>query len=177
MSKRYGRNQKRKHREEIARLSAALTMESATLAMLRQAHARLQVERDDIVRTIARRVPHSAMIPAEVAEWGKPGPLTIPILCNSHVIYREDEHRHAPISTVRIDLTALRVEIEDNFEQHTKEVHMRLGQYAGRYGISLDALGRREFADNIADQVGHEMAESLRRTLKSESRQHAEATP
>lgn len=169
MSKRYGRNQKRRHRERIAALESGLArmgeMYNRDVKGLRQTLDDARRERDGIVETIRRRLPYSAMLPPRAI--GGPGGHFRYATDDVRAVIREAESAIGDMScsTVTVDLHALEAAIHDNLATLEREVHVRLADRAMRYAVSSAALAqsahRSAIEHEIARTVARAMADAL----------------
>lgn len=169
MSRRYGRNQKRHHREEIARLNQAYAMAdglSKRLATdLRDAKGTIT----EMLTIIDAVCSHSVAIPAKKLNGQGPRDRCqvegFPPIDFSEVI--GGEYAPSAVSFRRIDLYALRVFLESRREQFQAAVHLEYsaGTHSA-YMISEDALRalpREMLMHRLVPDIGRCLIEHLRK--------------
>lgn len=168
MSRRYGRNQKRRHREEIARLNQAYTLTDGLLK-------RISTDLRDAKGTIAEMLTiidavcsHSVALPPKKVTGSKP-------MNYYRVGVREIEFSDvigsdccpSAVSFRTIDLYALRVFLESRHEQFQAAVHLdySAGPHSA-YMISEEALRslpREMLLHRLAPDIGRCLIEHLRK--------------
>lgn len=153
MSKRYGRNQKRRHRERIAALEEAYNRD---VPMLQSSLAKVRRERDEIVETVTRRLPFSAMLP----------PRTLRAQINGAAFcYPRLGRYDDPPGEVRVDLHKLEVAIEEDIERLLYEIHVRLESRGCYYAVSRQVLAEASYRGVIEHHVAQEVARRMGETI------------
>jgi len=150
MSRRYGRNQKRHHREEIARLNQETERLNLAYSMADGLSKHLATDLRDAKDTISEMITiidavcrHSVAIPAKQLKGKGPRDRCqvedLPPIDFSEVI--DGKYAPSAVSFRRIDLYALRVFLESRREQFQAAVHLEYsaGPHSS-YMISEEAL-------------------------------------
>lgn len=169
MSKRYGRNQKRHHREEIARLNQVAAMSDGLLK-------RITADLRDAKGTIAEMLTiidavccHSVAIPAKQLRGQGPRDRCqvedFPPIDFSAVV--GGDCAPSAVSFRRIDLYALRVFLESRRDQFSAAVHLdySAGPHSA-YMISeegLRSLPREMLMHKLVPDIGLALIEHLRK--------------
>lgn len=167
MSRRYGRNQKRRHREEIARLNQVNTMADG---LLKRISADLQDAKDTIsemLEIIESVSTHSVAIPPKKKTGTRAMDhywVEVRDINFNHVI--GGNYAPSAVSFRTIDLYALRVFLESRREQFQAAVHLEYsaGQHSA-YMISEEALRslpREMLLRRLAPDIGRCLIEHLR---------------
>lgn len=168
MSRRYGRNQKRRHREEIARLNQVNAMADGLLkrisADLRDAKGTIS-EMLEIIESVSR---HSVAIPPK-KEVGTRAMdhcrVGVQDISFAHVI--GGDYAPSAVSFRTIDLYALRVFLESRREQFQAAVHLEYS--AGPHSVymiseeALRLLPREMLAHRLAPDIGRCLIEHLQK--------------
>lgn len=165
MSRRYGRNQKRRHREEIARLNQAYAMAdglSKQLATdLRDAKGTIA----EMMTIIDSVCSHSVALPPKQLRGQGPRDRYLPPIDFSEVI--GGDYAPSAVSFRRIDLYALRVFLESRRDQFSAAVHLEYsaGPHSA-YMISEDGLRsmpREMLMHRLVPDIGRALIEHLRK--------------
>lgn len=160
MSRRYGRNQKRKHREEIARLRREMEAEvkenRRAILKYAEALAAQRREMEGLVEEIRAVCKDSALLPArEVALPGE-GPwrmaLQEPIRIRSRLF---NDSLVEPMMISTVDIYEVRAFLEEHLDTFRKIVHVKLPDREVRLAVSREAMaafgrhGLRQVAENL----------------------------
>lgn len=170
MSKRYGRNQKWKHLEEIARLRAEVESSREQCNSLYSAVVEANSTIDGMVSIIKDVCRNSVAIPPETVIGVAPpdGHMRMPFLDRPvSVSYRNGDcacSHHAR----HVDLYQLRIFLKDHAQMFCLAVHMRLGNKCeSAYMISKEA-----FESLPVDLILKYMGEDVVRGLIGEIKAH-----
>ena len=174
MGKRYGRNQKRKHREEIAQLRETHNMDVSLMGRLTRRSENAEQTVQEVFKTIGNVCKNSIAIPPKDIEVNRalPNHFSVeqsPSLSEfgpieNHTI-REMSNEFAQYRVV--DLYRLEIFVEDNRDQMGKAVHVTLsnGKHSA-YMISDSALASISTME-LTDRLLPEVTVALVRHLKS----------
>jgi hypothetical protein len=156
MSKRYGRSQKRKHREKIARISEAYDRE---LGLLRYTSRRLDdIERKykDVCEEIRRIVPNSSLLePEEILKDGQLPPyFRVPKREKLMAIPLESlgPMEAAEYHAITLELIGIAAEYD---EFHNRQ-HIKI---QSRFGSAAYYMTRQAIIDNDINWLAKEVAE------------------
>lgn len=177
MSRRYGRNQKRRHREEIARLGAEVSRMSSAYQLtdglsaelgrkLRQAQEQLR----EMVEIIERVCPHSVALPPKGVVGGaarnhyrlQARPPGLTVAAGGNVMLPSWSE------AMVVDLFRLRMVLEERREQFAAAVHLVYADPGARpagYMISrtaLAALPEEVLLRQLLPDVGRQLLQLMR---------------
>lgn len=173
VSRRYGRNQKRRHREEIAQLRAAHGMNEA---LLRDQGRRLREARETIremVRIIEAVCPYSVALPPKdmALHYGRHCRLEVRPPLSEMVFGPGDAVGFAPVEGRMVDLHALEMYLEERRDQFQMAVHLRYEGDGGRWGYMLSESALRSMPEEVIlrgllPEVGRQMIRALKEGLR-----------
>lgn len=160
--KRYGRNQKRAHREEIARLKAEVQrLEADALVSLRsinrysEALAAQVREMEVLVKEIRTVCRHSALLPAHEVALPGDGPWELALNDRRPLLHLANLPEEPWVSIATVSVYEVRALLERSLETFRKIVHVKLPDREVRFAISREAMtafgrhGLREVARNL----------------------------
>jgi len=168
MSKRYGRNQKRAHREEIARLKTALLMEQGLREYFADKYYRANGQIKEMVSIITSVCEYSVVLPPKIIKGrGKmdyyrlAAPTRVPDIV--------DIWRPLSVDSLQtIDLFALKVYLEKHYERFSIALHLEYSAGGhSAYMISEAALQRMSDED-ITRKITPEVAKALVKHFRKE---------
>lgn len=186
MSKRYGRNQKRRHRETIAQLETEkrglILWEQAKAEERRILEARLQDQKAhvrEIADTINGVVAYSALLPPRQGPFGRdPGdnPLRVRLVQRRTMLDRcvPDREGVLPadldVPILELDLWELRTILEKNLETFARLVHMLLPGPAGMVYRVSEATYRQLQRAHALPEVARIIFQQILKALQAADR-------
>jgi hypothetical protein len=158
MSKRFGRNQKRKLTAELKESHAALVNQINTSQSIRKEQRHLEYELKQVIDLVERFSRNSAAIPPKSIEGNDRDSYRLPIFESSLFA---NVSSFMPSTSMRasrtIDLHKLEMHIEDNLENFQNCVHIKFGNFSrSPYAMSFDA-----FVKAPSHYVVHNIANSM----------------
>lgn len=171
MGKRYGRNQKRRHREEIKKLSSELVSCRKTGAiatnLLSESRAKInrqQKQLEDIISSIKRVARFSSCVPPETRQVnGRYDQYRV----ESRQPFSMDDLDIGSISFEVIDLYRLECFVRDHWKKFSKSAHLRLSNgKESVYMISEEALrniSTRELIERLLPDLAEQLISHLKR--------------
>lgn len=168
MSKRYGRNQKRQHLEEIARLNEALAMSEGLAAHLAKELRQARETIDQMIQEIEAVCEYSAALPPKEVKGSAPVDhyqVGIPEL-PPHSRVTMDDVVPSKVSISTVNVSALRSYLRQHHKDFCLAVHLEysVGRHSA-YMISEAALYRMP-DDVLFRRVALDIVEKLIRHLK-----------
>lgn len=171
MSRRFGRNQKRKMRAEIADAEAIAGQAQATNAVLRDTNQRLR-ERLSYIDDAARRLEYTALLPAGAVNIGPGSPRQpwrlAPRAPCSLRFFPDDVSAVSDYDAAYhvVDMLSLSYAIDDRPEAFTQDVHFYVegsGKFTGQwaYRVSESALMKGGMAPDVRKRFALEIAKNL----------------
>lgn len=163
MSKRYGRNQKRRARERIGdleRASAMLTLERGRLIerlIEQERHCR------EIAETINEVVQHSALLPPQKLGLDLHGSNPARLRLTPRRRRSLASQREASFSILELDLWLLKATLEENILAFERTVHVLLPGASGiEYRITADVARQVSLLPEVARQIYNEVVQAMR---------------
>jgi hypothetical protein len=156
MSKRFGRNQKRKMREQLQGLQKKDASNAHNLAYYRKQVASLESELRRVIETVESICTYSAAIPAKVRtdrpygdRWEVP---LVERLSNFSVA----DHASDPWGILRtIDCYALKIYLEEHLGTFSTAVHLKFNGKHSAYVLSEQALRSMPESRIVEELVRH----------------------
>jgi len=175
MSKRYGRNQKRRHREEISRLKIENKTERARLEDSERTRAYLKAQARSIVEIIEKICTGSACLPPREfihRQGGKQMTRRMPIDRERECFPVRGGMVPNVFSSGFVDVHALDIYLQEHREEMKAAIHLQYGDGEGHsaYMLSVSALMARpayEIEKEIAPMIAAELLSLLRRGVDS----------
>lgn len=172
MSKRFGRNQKRRMRDELAGLREAYQRESALVswqgAKLRQTEDTVR----GMIEAIESVCRHSSILPPKIFHGGPVVPPRFRVRSRHPFpaldYFAGNSEIRSPLSGASVDLYALRLFVEKHYQDFTLSVHL---QYEGKDGAAymiseraLKSMPEEELIKRFAPRIAKELVWYLRKS-------------
>lgn len=166
MSKRYGRNQKKKHLMRISELEAAYKMQGGLLAEVSRKKSAAEQTIADMIETIERAAFNSIAIPVKTVFGGDERDSLRCEICEPPPPVSQ---QNAPIMATynTVELYALRAFVEENRDGLSKSVHLKYS--AGKHSAYM--MSEKALADmpegRLIEWILPEIAKELVRRIKN----------
>jgi hypothetical protein len=168
MSKRYGRNQKRKHKKKIQHLEETLITEREVSVSTLKKYKYIKNELNNLTHALIERFPNSVFLEPKICNKASkyPSEYKLPISIQGPV----NGGPSPTIECTNIDLYALDTFMRENEDKIKQEVHLRLSSGEGSvYYISKEALSNMP-TDLIASRIAPDIANKLVSVVQSQLR-------